>query len=190
MAFVTPVVEHWLEREIAQWIHPHEGSIRRPIAPWANALTTELHLTHPFLGSIVDANPVPTSLLVNVLTAMPYCISRLVLCISYVRQWIWHPNLSAANGLGTINILKKKKKKKDWFYPHLTSGRTWTSLILSDFPSPLSKMLALLLSRSTIPRKSFSSPSWKSRRCIGSTSRLMLEAPEIMCLLLISTFYY
>ena len=28
---VTPVVEQWLEREIAQWIH-HEGSIRRPIA--------------------------------------------------------------------------------------------------------------------------------------------------------------
>ena len=26
--FVTPVVEHWLEREIAQWVH-HEGSIRR-----------------------------------------------------------------------------------------------------------------------------------------------------------------
>ena len=23
---------------------PHEGSIRRPIAPWANALTTDLHL--------------------------------------------------------------------------------------------------------------------------------------------------
>ena len=36
-AFVTPVVEHWLEREIAQWVH-HEGSIRRPIAPWANTL--------------------------------------------------------------------------------------------------------------------------------------------------------
>ena len=32
--FVTPVVEHWLKREIAQWVH-HEGSIRRPIAPWA-----------------------------------------------------------------------------------------------------------------------------------------------------------
>ena len=26
---------------------PHEGSIRRPIAPWANALTTELHLAPP-----------------------------------------------------------------------------------------------------------------------------------------------
>ena len=78
MAFVTPVVEHWLERELAQWVHsmkdrsddpphhertllpwsyisllgtrnssmgpPHEGSIRRPIAPWVNALTTELHV--------------------------------------------------------------------------------------------------------------------------------------------------
>ena len=27
---------------------PHEGLIRRPIAPWANALTTELHLA-PYL---------------------------------------------------------------------------------------------------------------------------------------------
>ena len=27
---------------------PHEGSIRRPIAPCANALTTELHLAPPF----------------------------------------------------------------------------------------------------------------------------------------------
>ena len=42
-AFVTPVVEHWLEREIAQWVH-HEGSIRQSITPWANALTMELHL--------------------------------------------------------------------------------------------------------------------------------------------------
>ena len=32
MAFVTPVVEHWLEREKAQWVQ-HEESIRRPIAP-------------------------------------------------------------------------------------------------------------------------------------------------------------
>ena len=39
----TTVMEHWLEQEIAQWVH-HEGSIRWPIAPWANALTTELHL--------------------------------------------------------------------------------------------------------------------------------------------------
>ena len=43
-AFVTQVVEHWLEREIA----PHDALIRRPIAPWANTLTTELHLTPPW----------------------------------------------------------------------------------------------------------------------------------------------
>ena len=48
-AFVTPVVEHWPQREIAQWVH-HEGSIRRPIAPCANALTTELHLAPSCLG--------------------------------------------------------------------------------------------------------------------------------------------
>ena len=41
--FFTPVVEHWLEREIAQWFH-HEESIRRPIAPWANAVYTGLQV--------------------------------------------------------------------------------------------------------------------------------------------------
>ena len=45
-AFVTPVIEHWLEQEIAQWVD-YEGSICRPIAPRANALTTELHLALP-----------------------------------------------------------------------------------------------------------------------------------------------
>ena len=37
MAFVTPVVEHWLKRKIAQWFH-NEGLIQWPIAPWADAL--------------------------------------------------------------------------------------------------------------------------------------------------------
>ena len=31
------VVEHWVESEIAQWVH-HDGLIRWVIAPWANAL--------------------------------------------------------------------------------------------------------------------------------------------------------
>ena len=34
---VTPVVEHWLEWEIAQWVH--EGSIRRSIAPKSISVT-------------------------------------------------------------------------------------------------------------------------------------------------------
>ena len=52
MAFVTPVMEHWLEREIAQWV-------RRPMAPWANALTTELHLA-PFHEAVIKQWPIST----------------------------------------------------------------------------------------------------------------------------------
>ena len=37
IAFVTPTVDHWLEREIAQWIR-QVGSSLRPIAPCADAL--------------------------------------------------------------------------------------------------------------------------------------------------------
>ena len=29
-AFVTPVVEHWLEREIAQWVHPMKDRFDDP----------------------------------------------------------------------------------------------------------------------------------------------------------------
>ena len=36
-AFVTSVMEHWLEQEIAKWVH-HEGVIRRPIAPGVDTL--------------------------------------------------------------------------------------------------------------------------------------------------------
>ena len=37
MACVTPVVEHWMEGEIAEWVH-HEESIRRPIGPWVTLI--------------------------------------------------------------------------------------------------------------------------------------------------------
>ena len=40
-AFVALVMEHWLEREIAKWVH-HEGSIRRPIASSLNATFSAL----------------------------------------------------------------------------------------------------------------------------------------------------
>ena len=30
-AFVTPVVEHWLEREIAQWVHPMKDRSDNPM---------------------------------------------------------------------------------------------------------------------------------------------------------------
>ena len=41
MAIVIPVMEHWLEWAIAQWVH-HERSIRQPIVPWANAPTKKI----------------------------------------------------------------------------------------------------------------------------------------------------
>ena len=37
---------------------PHEGSIPRPIAPWANVLTTELHLTCEFNNTQQSINAV------------------------------------------------------------------------------------------------------------------------------------
>ena len=37
MAFFSPIVEHWLEREMARWVH-HQRSIRWPIAPRADTL--------------------------------------------------------------------------------------------------------------------------------------------------------
>ena len=45
MAFVTPVIE---AQEIAQWVH-HEGLIRWPIAPRANALPLSYVLLFPIL---------------------------------------------------------------------------------------------------------------------------------------------
>ena len=39
-------MDHWLEREIAQWVHP--------IAPWANTLTKELHLDPQICKSITE----------------------------------------------------------------------------------------------------------------------------------------
>ena len=40
-AFVTPVAEHWLEREINQWVHPMKD---RSDDPSHHELHTELHL--------------------------------------------------------------------------------------------------------------------------------------------------
>ena len=37
-AFVTPVVEHWLEREIAQWVHPMKDRSDDPEQKKGNVL--------------------------------------------------------------------------------------------------------------------------------------------------------
>ena len=44
-AFITLIVEQWLEGEIAIWVH-HKGSIQLPTAQWVSALTTEIYLKY------------------------------------------------------------------------------------------------------------------------------------------------
>ena len=74
------VVEHWLEREIAQWVH-HGGSIRRPIAPWANALSTELHLTPNIRVSKHFSTEIQTSVCYySVVFCMYYRIRPISIC--------------------------------------------------------------------------------------------------------------
>ena len=43
-AFVTSIVEHWQERELAQWVHSMKDRSDDPLHHEQNALTTELHL--------------------------------------------------------------------------------------------------------------------------------------------------
>ena len=61
-------------RNISMKVH-HEGSIRRPMAPWADALTTELHLSP--LGRIcqdfyMGSGPV----LMKVFMVLPYIVAE------------------------------------------------------------------------------------------------------------------
>ena len=48
MAFVTPVIEHWLE-----WVH-HQESIQRPITPWADTLPQSYTLLFTNIESVVE----------------------------------------------------------------------------------------------------------------------------------------
>ena len=52
-AFVAPVVEHWLERELAQWVH-HGGSIRRPIVPFYFICSDRIAHTTAFVTQVVE----------------------------------------------------------------------------------------------------------------------------------------
>ena len=72
MAFVTPNLVNWLEREIGQWVH-HEGLIRRPIAPWTVAVPrsyNSLPLSQWFVGTCHDRHIPVTSVLWNLLATV------------------------------------------------------------------------------------------------------------------------
>ena len=81
---------------------PHEGSIRRPIAPWANALTTELHLAPysleymPYIKKCSDVNYYANKsiMCISKKTTGSIVISSLFFLFSlrpkYFVQWSWH----------------------------------------------------------------------------------------------------
>ena len=53
-AFVTPVVGHWLEREIAQWVHPMKDRSDDPLQHRATSHPQTLlrHILSFFFGTI------------------------------------------------------------------------------------------------------------------------------------------
>ena len=44
--FVTPVVEHWLEREVAQWVHPMKDRSKDPLHHERTLLPQSYRITH------------------------------------------------------------------------------------------------------------------------------------------------
>ena len=74
---------------------PHEGSIRRPIAPWANALTTELHLAP--VAQVKWVTPSFSFLMFDMLTSPKFCIT----------------NMRLFNILKVLNILQFKVRKTE-----------------------------------------------------------------------------
>ena len=49
-AFVTPVVEHWLEQEIAQWVHPMKDQSDNPLHH-ERTLLPRSYISLPFLNN-------------------------------------------------------------------------------------------------------------------------------------------
>ena len=61
-AFVTPVVEHWLEREIAQWVHPMKDQSDNP-SHHERTLLPRSYISLPqFQGNVVHLGPTQNAL--------------------------------------------------------------------------------------------------------------------------------
>ena len=85
-AFVTPVVEHWLEQEIAQWLH-HEGSIRRlhherTLLPHTHTHTHThtLHLPAVFAKIVINSREIIFSTIIESVTSIEHV--KTTICFS------------------------------------------------------------------------------------------------------------
>ena len=55
-AFVTPVVEHWLEREIAQWVHPMKDQVAMELPLINERIFHYVHYSPSFVTADVVLN--------------------------------------------------------------------------------------------------------------------------------------
>ena len=117
-AFVTPVVEHWLEREIAQWVHPMKDRPDDPSHHERTLFTTELHLAPSFKRMTWTVNlhvaytfiyiflliiVLPLIYLISDLLSLNcnYCIVLCTSCTLYIIFWVkWRIELKKTQ-LGT-----------------------------------------------------------------------------------------
>ena len=91
IAFLTPVMEHWVEWEIAQWVH-YEGLIWHPITSWVNASHIKLYLTN--ISWIYIESLMSCHLLQNVLHELAEASHNIIFaneCNLFSNKWrqIW-----------------------------------------------------------------------------------------------------
>ena len=67
----------------------HEGSIRRPIAPWANALTTELHLASDLGRCYYRYHIIAVTVCTFQRSSCNLLVCALVWCLVDLRGGVW-----------------------------------------------------------------------------------------------------
>ena len=87
---------------------PHEGSIRRPIAPWANALTTELHLA-PVTYCVLEVLPFGGE---SVMVWVGICGQKtpLVIVKGTLNYSVWHQCHSASDCPTVLPFLRQQPR--------------------------------------------------------------------------------
>ena len=102
-SFVTPVMKHWLEREIAQCIN-YEGSIQWPIAQWVDALPWNYVLQLFILWR--KCWVIVPYVCVCVCISMCMCIVCLYVCVSVPEVRILTVRETASSALYLITIVQ------------------------------------------------------------------------------------
>ena len=113
---------------------PHEWSIRRPIAPWANALTTELHLAPRAFNGFLDIENILLDILCAILCHLAIKIGLYNILMLWRPSWIWKVFKNNNGSIGflivenhlltflcllVIKLYDNYNRKRRPFWPHL-----------------------------------------------------------------------